>query len=487
MKQIKNKKRKYNFGSFVQNNSAPLAIAGTTLGQIAGNNSAGDFLSGAGSGIGTGAAIGSVVPGIGTAIGAVAGGLIGGIGSIFGGGKRRRAEREAKKQQMIAQNQNYIDQLNSGLDTYNENPYGNMPLYALGGIVDGKNNINIEKGELQIDPTSGKILREYNGINPETGGLYDKHSKGKDTKHNIVTAEEGTFIVTKNKSKDYKDAIKNNDKLHQESILMNIRNNKDSKDKKFKYGSYVKYDTGGSIFPTNTLGTGFNDWLANSQIAQSNNLNRMASTLPATRSFNSGTLNTLVGLAPSLLNIGQGLFGKTERQPYATPIVNPQLKNITSNLPQDININPIISEMRLNNRVAENDLRNRTSSASIYRANRQQLASNLNRGIAAARMQAQEANNGVRASRANIYNNLGAQSMQEQARTQAYNLGIDQMNSQNRAAKSNLLNTGLSQLQQTYFNSKNNSRKQELDQYQIDLMMQMFPNLRYYSDLFNIR
>lgn len=69
--------------------------------------SAGEILGGVGKGASMGASIGSVVPGLGTAVGAVVGGVIGGVGSVFGGARRKRKMRAAKRraQQSLANRQ----------------------------------------------------------------------------------------------------------------------------------------------------------------------------------------------------------------------------------------------------------------------------------------------------------------------------------------------------------------------------------------------
>lgn len=363
------------------------------------------------------------------------------------------------------------------LDKNTKKPIGKNSVYqkfADGGDI-FPNTINIELGELQIDPATGKILREYDGINPETGGKYQPHSKGKDTKHNIVSAEEGSFIITKALSKDYKNAVDNNDKLHKESILMNIRNAKDKKDSKYKYGSYVKYASGGD------LGTGFSDWNKSNQLIDASGIN-----MPSNKGFSmSQGLNTLTQLAPSLINIGKGLFGKTEVQAPIKASINPFQQNVLNNMPQDVNINPLLNDLRISNNATDQRLRNNTSSSSIYRANRLQQDTNYNRTLGNIRMQEQQANNQIRGQRAGIYNQLGSQAMNEQARVQQTNLGIDQINAQNRAAKSNLLATGLGQLQQTIMNNNTNSKRSAMEEMQMKLMMEMFPNMKFYSNLFN--
>ena len=58
----------------------------TTVGNVVGDNTAGNALKKVGSGAAAGAAIGSIIPGIGTVIGGGIGAVIGGITSLFGSG-----------------------------------------------------------------------------------------------------------------------------------------------------------------------------------------------------------------------------------------------------------------------------------------------------------------------------------------------------------------------------------------------------------------
>src|SRR5690606_38938240 len=87
------------------------------------------------------------------------------------------------------------------------------------------------------------------------------NKKGKDSKNNMVTAEEGTFIITAKEGKKYEEAVENNDKLYQNTIMSNIRNKKQALTKKGK-GS-KKYQTGGLVDPSllNPVpaGLGFNN------------------------------------------------------------------------------------------------------------------------------------------------------------------------------------------------------------------------------------
>jgi len=477
MKQTKYNK-KYLLGSTVTQKSAnAYGIGASLLGGIAGDTGAGGFLSGAGSGIGLGASLGSVVPGVGTAIGAVAGGVIGGIGGLFGRSKKKKAEEAQLAQQKLIDNQNYIATNQSQLDTYNENPYGSR-VFAKGGEITN-NVINIEKGELQIDPKSGKILRDYSKINPETGGLYESHSKGEDTENNFVSATPGTFVITAAKAPMYKKAVDNNDKLAQNTILQNIKNAKDNVEraKKMALGSYVLPEIASTPsvagLPTN-IGLQYGKaGLPQAPIA-GNGLGSIA-----------GGLGSFLGTygAP-LANISQGLFGKVEQQSYGQRVTNPYLNQITSNLPQNIDVNSIVNEARLNNRVGNSSIDRNTNSGAIARANKLQSTSNLNRQIAGIRLQGDEANNQVRSQRASIYGGLGQQAVGESQRLQGYNFGVDQLNAQNRAAKSNLLTTGLGQLQQTYQAQNTIGQQKANDALKNKLLFEMFPNLRFYQETF---
>lgn len=359
--------------------------------------------------------------------------------------------------------------------------------FAKGGDITD-NTINIEKGELQIDPESGKILREYNGINPETGGLYKPHSKGKDPVDNMVLAEPGTFIVTKAKSKQYKDALDNNDKITQSTILQNIRNYKNKSEKKYATGSDVKpgylfapgaHTEGPAYFNPRIAGT-VNPAQMNTKLA-----GIQTGTAPTSSNFGQGLSKAgdfLTNYGPSLLNIGQGLFGKVDQQSNVNPIVNPYKSKILSNMPQDIDFSPVRQEAIRQQNTAFNRIDNTTSSSPIARANKSNIFANTQSVLGRLAMENQINNNQVRSQRAGIYSNLGNQEMNELARVQGINLGIDENNRANRAAKQNLLNQGISQLQQTYQNQKTNQRKSDLDNYQVDLLKQIFPSINPYFD-----
>ena len=421
--------------------------------------------------------------------------------------------------QDVTINKGPISDKAAGLDNHydraSSNAHADIPMiksssgrnrYAQGGAID-QNAINIEKGELLIDPESGKILQDYSGINPLTGGLFEPHAKkGKDTKNNFTIATPGQFVITKKAAKSYKDAVDNNDSISKKTILMNIQNKKVAEN-----GGLEKYADGGPINPQSyipgygtaldnlTMGDLHPDLVANQF---SNSITRQAVTnqtigLPnhyvADKSnFDlNGIVNGVANYLPAASNILNGLFGKAQVQPYGQKAINPFTNKILSNLPQNINTAPIVSELYNNAAVEGRNINSNTNSSAIARANRQQLLANTSRQLANIRMQGQQANNQVASQRAEIYNQLGSQDMQEQSNLRSYNLGIDDMNNRSRAVKQNILNTGIEQLQQTYQNGRTNSQKAMYDQMMAKLLPQIYPYTKYYSQLdptnFNLR
>lgn len=127
-----------------------------------------------------------------------------------------------------------------------------------------QNMIDIEKGELRIDPKSGKILQQYTGINPSSGTKYQRHNSNPDIEPagNFVPADPGQFIITVKDSKRYKTADENNDSILKGTIMRNIINNKNKpQEGNYKKGSYVvpsayKFDGGGDIDVANPAATG---------------------------------------------------------------------------------------------------------------------------------------------------------------------------------------------------------------------------------------
>ncbi len=359
-----------------------------------------------------------------------------------------------------------------------------------------QNQINIQKGELLINPQDGKILQEYNGINPLTGGLFEPHAKtqSKESPNNFTLADPGLFVITKKTAKQYKDAIDNNDKLSQQTVLMNIRNAKIQKEgglkpKNYAYGDTIRQD---DITSTGYALPNLNSSLPIGQVNANdpylNNRRAMNTISPKNYSNEDSNpyndiANTIGKYAPSMLNIGQGLFGKVNTQPLGTDITNPYLNNIIGNMPRDIKGDSMINEAYNTANLANKDIANNTNNSAVYRANRQQIASNTQRNISGIRENIANQNSGIQAQRAGIYSQLGQQAIQQKENLRNYNYGVTQNNNQAQAAKQNMLNTGISQLQQVQMNDKTNATRARLDQYQIDLLKQIYPSISPYDML----
>lgn len=460
MKQ-KNKRasNKYNLGAFVTKNQQ--AITGITnaagaIAPIAGNQA----VSGALSGLSMGASVGSLFPGVGTLVGGAVGLVGGAVKGIFDGNAEKKAKQRAIKKANDIRHGQVVDAYESEIDYTNENPYG---VYAEGGDVD-KELINIEKGELQIDPTTGKILREYTGINPETGGKYEPHKKkGKDTKHNMVTAEVDTFIITSKEGNKYKKAVDTNDKLAQNTIMANIRNAKREASK--------KYATGGGVYKHNT------------GVYNPSNLaylkGQLSNTAPAGNNTGLGVGNILesaLNFLPALTNIGQSRQTPNYLN-YRPASMNVGLRQKTlASLPTEVSINPVLNSITGSIDSVDRDIVGSTSNSSISRALRSANAISGRRAINDAYVNNNNMNNNIRMNRASVYSNLGAQDQQRSAINAQMMLGVDTENRQMDLAKQQQLNYGISQAQQMAQTLRGNKLKGNRELEMIELMKQIFPN-----------
>jgi hypothetical protein len=377
-----------------------------------------------------------------------------------------------------------------------------------------QNIINIQKGELLIHPETGKVLQEFTGINPLTGGMFEDHAKKQknESSNNFTMADPGLFVITKKTAKQYKKALDNNDKISQKTVLMNIRNAKIAKDgglKNYAFGDtvedpnnpvpYTNMQTWNPITTPRNLypgpvnyNLGVAQALTNASFNTPTNLTGYQAPRPLNTSVqsNSSTGNNIVGnivdgvnkYGPALYNIGRGLFGNVDHQAYGKPIVNPYTQDIIANMPKNIDMQPIINDIHENQNLADRNIYNNTNNAAVYRANKQVLTTNANKQLTNARLQAQEANNQSAGQRAYMYNALGYQDQQQQAALRQYNFGVDDINARRQGAKEELLNTGLSQLQQVTMNDKANKQKAGTDKASIDMLRQIFPNTRFYDN-----
>lgn len=433
-----------------------------------------------------GAGLGSVIPGLGTGVGAAIGTGLGALGGlIFGSSANRNAERQRtnavnklnKERSNITQ-----DLYNGSIDTTNNNPYG---IYADGGQVIPEALINIEKGELQIDPDSGDILRKFIGYNPESGGLYENHNdKGKDTLNNYVTAKEGTFIITKAKAKEYEDTIKNNDKIKQNTILKNIQNNKRRK------SLTEKYEYGGEILPwminPYAQSTQLNPiyYTANSGI-NTPTVNNVAANVPNSESpFNKvgNILNSALGLTSGIFNITQGLSAPKyqEARPVRLDIENRQ--KILSEMPEELSDNPAINRIRNARTSAGINIDRTTSNPAISRMNKLGLESGFIDAENQALYDNEIRNNQIKSQRASILGNLSEQDMRRTAGNIDNLNQVDEINRQLDLAKRQQLNTGVSQIIQNFRNNQMIKQQKSNDSLRLQMLKDMNPYISTYMD-----
>lgn len=524
---------KYEYGSYVIQNQPIPEINKANVGSTA--------ISTAASGASLGFSVGGPT-------GALIGGGLGLIGGIFSGNKRRKSEKNLQRKlvqdsldnygeqydNMVGETENPLGVYKKGGDIHikpenrgkftksakaagmgvqefashvlaNKDKYSSTQVkranfarnaskwkHQEGGDV-GLDKINIELGELQVDPESGKILREFKGFNPETGGKYEPHnSKGKDTINNHVTAEEGTFIITKEKSKEYKKALDNNDKLAQNTIMHNIRKNKRK--------SLLKYQEGGPVLnapdPLN-MGVGILpsvgtlNALQGADLAQyrgtidNNPYFRAPSDLIANNTMNSTTSNNnfnygnLLGLLPSAVNLLQGM-GTPNYIPQSNTPANRYAGRIESNMPRDINYSPLLNRMYRDRNTAYRQIGDTTSSSAIARANRQNLFANTQRGIQDMYFQGEGINNSIRAQRAGMYSQLGQDDYQRFAGDRAHNYNVGLTNRQMDMGRRGQFLTGISQLGQYQSQLDMNNQIRNREQQMLELFGAMNP----YSDRF---
>lgn len=538
-KSTKKTPRKYNLGSLVEGNQELFDNMNNQMANLmAQKPGSGAVGQGAMSGLNAGSSIGSLIPG-GTIIGAGVG-LLG--GALFGSRRRRKARRQHRAQVNAldeARSNTVQDLYESSIDVDNENPYG---VYEKGGdiyinpknkgkftksaksagmgvqefaghVLANKDNysptqvkranfarnaakwkhedggevlpnidpvINIEKGELQIDTNTGKILRKYDGINPETGGFYEPHAKkGKDSRHNMVTAEEGTFIITKKEAKKYEDAVKNNDKLYQNSIMSNIRNHKRSVSGKYQDGSFVLEPLTGRTYnpnpnvdaptPTNPFG----------------NIPRVNIGSYANDPIDvSSAIQTGASFIPSIYNMIEG-----SKSPNYMPFTPTRMnvasrQRILANMPNEISANPALRSVRsARSRYGRNIDRN-TSNASIARANRLAAESTFMDHENEALYRTDLLNNQIRSQRASILSGLDAQDREMDARNVASLNNTMMTNRQMDEGRRQQFNYGISQVGQMAGAMKTNKQKREMDEYRLDILSAIAPALSaYYSEL----
>lgn len=488
----KSTSERYNLGSFVTSNQSKITRALNSAAQTTGSG----ILSGAS----TGATIGSFLPGPGTLIGAGVGALGGLIGNIFGKKSERELKRKEEEAARMLQYGQVSDDYLSNINISNEDALG---VYENGGDV-FPNIINIEKGELQIDPNTGKILREYKGINPETGGLYKEHNeKGKDSENNFVNAEEGSFIITKDTASKYKKAIENNDKLTQETIMQNIRNKKKKLGTKYADGDLVRKGIN-PIFPTADLGinnprftgpspvfgtpnteaavTGYQAPIDEGlSIDALNNLN----TVPEGTEENNHWLNALslgTQLMPGFSNILQGSRSPNYMDHNRVGLNVGNRQRVLSSMPREVSTNPALSTIRGQQYNRSREISRTTGDPNVSRALRTAGSTEAVRASNEAYYNTELMNNQIRNQNASLINALN----ESDTRREMFNLQnmnqINQINRQIETAKRHQLNLGLSQTGRAIQDRVTARKKETMNNKMLDVMKEIFPEGEFLFD-----
>jgi hypothetical protein len=406
----------YDFGGFVDNNSAGLAGAGT----------------GALSGASTGAMIGSAVPGIGTVIGAGVGAVVGGTAGFFKGHKQDKAEEEARQtaqQQQLAQSNqmNYAPQSPyvtpaatntvGGLPTYSAAQGG--PLYHeypqinpdwknhAGPMGQGLTNTQIYKYGGSFDMPRQQMYMPLDNVEAFGGNMFTRELGGGDPL--FKSSIENTQNLIKNVDADNNgvlDYLEKNDNSELENLQVDLVN----AESKEEYDALMeKYKS--AVERLNTEMTDQNLDLT----IKANPLEAAAMALPAA------------------YNIGQGLFGKVSQ-------LNAEDYTNTANIePYQYNINPQLREAQYTYAQAQDAIKNAGISGGNYASNMQQLANTRNEDINKLYTEKQnlDAQSAMQAQLANSQINT---------QNKALKMNVDDYNARARAAKQGLLGTGLSQV-----------------------------------------
>lgn len=164
---------------------------------------------------GVGAGLGAAIAG---PVGAQVGKMLGStVGQLIGGAK----DKKLATQRMSSTMERKYGQLNLA---YNANPYGTgSTFYAEDGLVlpgvGDTVSVNIEKGELLIDPSKMEVIQSFDSKR------YKTHAKDKSQEHpgNFIEMDASHVIIPKKKAK----AFKEGDRISRRSIIAQIMENQD--------------------------------------------------------------------------------------------------------------------------------------------------------------------------------------------------------------------------------------------------------------------
>lgn len=412
--------------------------------------------------------------------GAVAGPLAG-IGQSIGGQFNPTMQPEVNNNRVLPmqyQNENFK------CGGKKRMPMGGMLPYGPNAEIENNEVVETPNGQMpgvmqggQLNQTSGNTFTA-DGQSHAQGGIDTNLPGGTRVFSDVLKQGKHTYAeladkVSKSKGKYEKvlndpkatNLAKNTAKLmlkRKEAELNNLFNEQESMKmggtvgNKYKDGGQLpKYFNGGS-FLTNPEIYNQMQGIAQSNMAGLGNISGPSSSSPFSMDNLSGTglgrsvsnidvnsknIYDFAQLAPSLINVGRGLFDKTDTL-NARDYYNPYESQIVDDLTRS-KYDPMVEleQNMVNYRTGLRNLRNTSPTTGSYLANLGSLSAARARADQAARVNAYNINNQATMQRANALSSLGAQRGQTR-------LGIDQYNAQARAAKEAMLNQGLQGLSQ---------------------------------------
>lgn len=180
--------------------------------------------------------------------------------------------------------------------------------------------------------------------------------------------------------------------------------------------------------------------------------------------------STIGTLAPALYNIGQGLFGRTQKF-NASDYYNPNEAAATNLMRRrSVNMDPMLEANRTAASTARYNARNVARTRGELLGSYAPIAAGQSRADASVYMAQQQAENQYRGETAGMMANLGAQKA-------ATNLQVADMNARSAAARRGMLGAGLSQIGQYAQLRQQASGLKEADRMRVNALKQMFPDV----------
>jgi hypothetical protein len=450
----------------------------------------GDIFSGAASGAMTTAAIAPPW-------GAIGGAVIGGVSGFIGGKKKKEAEEEAKRQQQSAADRQlafaqYDPTNQQQYSNMLEFKYGGMKKYAMGGVPNAEleggesietpqgANFNIQgpshaQGGVEMALENGTRVysdklkkpgtsKTYSELNKKLTRSIKKHQdtlenpnatsiarKTSERMLNKLEGEQNDLFMDQERVAYKKGMRKNNPTMENGGLFdMQVEPWMTS----LQAFNPVKFGTS----PNLVAGTEYDDLLTGLEGGKNldgkSGIGRVLGNLGES---NIGpALSGIASLAPTLYNIGQGIFGEAEQTDPTSYQNTLGMAEATRLKSRKYDVSPELDAIRRSYSQGKRDV----TSASRTRG---ELLSNLG-GLTARRAGAESS---VLAGKQNIENQYQSEAAQMLAGLGAQDvqtrLGISQTNAANRAAQRNMLGTGLSQLSQFTQNQQLMSNQRDRD------------------------